>query len=174
MEFYIGQILLFAGTFAPRGWAYCHGQLLSIQQNSALFSILGTTYGGNGTTNFGLPDLRGRVPMGTGQGPGLTPRSLGEIGGTESVTLTLQHLPAHQHQAFGTAEPASSISPGAGLWATPTEGEERRRAYGAGPLVAMNGQAIGMTGAGMPHTNVQPYLGLNYIICTAGIFPQRP
>lgn len=97
MEGYIAQIILFAGTFAPRGWAFCQGQILSISQNTALFSLLGTTYGGNGQTTFALPDLRGRAPIGTGQGPGLSSISLGQMAGTENVTLLITQLPAHTH-----------------------------------------------------------------------------
>src|SRR6187551_576055 len=111
MESFIASIILFAGNFAPRGWAFCQGQILSIAQNTALFSILGTTFGGNGQTTFALPDLRGRVPMHWGQGPGLTNRTLGEIGGTENVTLTVNNLPSHTHVSTLTAaQPSSNLA----------------------------------------------------------------
>lgn len=158
-EPYIGQITLFAGNFAPRGWAFCEGQLLSIAQNTALFSILGTTYGGDGRVTFALPDLRGRVPLHPGQGPGLSSYSLGEAAGTETVTLTEAEMPTHSHSmVISTTQPGGT--------AKAIEGE-----LTPNPIVAPN--AVGNTGGSQPHPNMQPYLALNYIIALQGIFPSR-
>ena len=159
---FIAEIILFAGNFAPRGWAFCNGQLLSISQNTALFSLLGTTYGGNGQTTFALPDLRSRVPVHPGQGPGLSSYQLGQSGGAETVTLGVNQLPAHTHAA--TSPPvdtaATSNRPTSGM--APARGG----AYAPGP-------SVGSTGGSQPHTNLQPHLALNYIIATQGIFPSR-
>lgn len=167
-ECLIGEVRMFAGNFEPRNWAYCNGQLLPISQNTALFSILGTTYGGDGQTNFALPNLSGRFPLGAGQGPGLSYRVLGEAGGAESVTLTTSQMPAHTHQlaAVGTAGNASSPQS-----ALPAAG---RNFYATGAAnAALNAQAAGVTGGSQPHSVMPPYLGINYIICLYGIFPQR-
>ena len=162
---FIGQIVLFAGNFAPRGWALCNGQLLPISQNTALFSILGTTYGGNGQTTFALPDLRGRVAVSSGQGPGLTPRSLGEMAGSETVTLTASQMPAHTHAVNATNNgqttnrPQSAVPAKGGTYST------------ASPDTTMN--AVGNAGGSQPHDNLPPYTTLNYIIALEGIFPSR-
>ncbi len=154
----MGAISLFAGNFAPRGWLYCHGQLLPIQQYSALFSILGTTYGGDGQTTFALPDLRGRAPIGVGHGPGLTDRTLGEQGGTENVTLTVNQIPAHTHGVANTVVRGSgsqingAANGGTGSGATQTTG----------------------VGGSQPHDNMPPYLGINFVIAVEGIYPSRP
>lgn len=166
MESFIGSVILFAGTFAPRGWAFCDGQIMSIAQNSALFSIVGTTYGGNGQTTFALPDLRGRVPVGPRQGPGLNSVALGQQDGQEAVTLQTSELPQHSHGVPVSTNPASSTRPtGAvpargGSYAAPGE------ANGAGAPVAT-------AGGNQPHTNLPPRLGVNYIICLEGIYPSR-
>lgn len=163
MEGYIAQIILFAGNFAPRGWAFCHGQILSIAQNTALFSLLGTTYGGNGSTTFALPDLRGRTPIGAGQGPGLSNRILGEMAGDEAEALTLAQIPAHGHPT-----PAAS---GEQTTNRATNGAPARGGvYGVADTV---GPGTGSAGGSQPHNNMQPYLGLNYIICLEGIYPSR-
>ena len=166
---FIGQITLFAGNFAPRGWAFCQGQLLSIAQNTALFSLLGTTYGGNGQTTFGLPDLRGRVPMGMGQGPGLSLYVQGQMGGVETVTLISTQMPQHTHtlqasSALPTvADPTGAVLPSgySRIYATGTTG------------VAMGATSIAAAGGSQPHENRQPYLAMNYIIATEGIYPSR-
>lgn len=159
---------MFAGNFAPRTWAFCNGQLLSIAQNTALFSILGTTYGGNGTTNFALPDLRGRVPVGTSQGPGLTDKQLGEVSGVETVTLISTQIPSHTHSLLAGGSPTTADPTGATL----PVGQSR--IYGSGPVsAAMSAASVGTAGGNQPHTNMQPYLGMNYIICLQGIFPSR-
>jgi microcystin-dependent protein len=170
-EGFIGEIRLFAGNFAPRNWAFCDGQLLSIAQNQALFSILGTTYGGDGRTTFALPDLRGRVPLHPGTGPGLTPYRLGQKGGQETVTLNTAQIPAHNHDLRGSPNPASAITPAGNLPGTTS----RTRLYSPSSAsnVDMNTDAISEVGSNQPHENRQPYLGLNYIICLYGIFPPR-
>lgn len=170
MEGTIGEIRLFAGNFAPRNWAFCQGQILSIAQNTALFSILGTTYGGNGQTTFALPDLRGRVPVGPGQGPGLPAVSLGEVGGEPTHTLTINESPAHTHttqsnratnEAATTSRPNGKVPAAGGAYADATDGS------------ALQADVIGVAGGSQPHNNMQPYLGLNYIICLFGVFPSR-
>ncbi|MCP3920675.1 MAG: phage tail protein [bacterium] len=150
--------MMFGGSLAHRGWALCEGQLLAISSNQALFSILGTTYGGDGRTTFGLPDLRGRVPM--QPGPGLSTRRLGEKSGVESVTLTTQQIPSHNHQAHcNTAKPGAVGNP-AGNFPTITTDLN----YNPNQNSTMNANMIGMTGGGGAHTNVQPFLGVNFII----------
>ena len=177
MEPFIAQIMLFGGNFAPRGWALCDGQLLPIAQNQALFSLLGTTYGGDGRTTFGLPDLRGRVPMHPGNGPGLTQRRLGAKGGVEEVTLNEAQLPSHDHPvntdvACSNAAGATD-SPEGGVWAGSSEGDQVYAASGdqtMGDAVNVDVQA---TGGGQAHTNVQPFTCVNYIIALQGVFPSR-
>jgi microcystin-dependent protein len=173
-EPYIGSIVMFAGNFAPRGWAFCAGQLLSIQQNTALFSILGTTYGGDGRVTFGLPDLRARGPVGTGQGPGLTDIQLGQLAGTENVTLLTSNLPAHNHP-INCDNNASSAAQPSGL--IPGFAGDRTASLtiysGAAPNAQMSPQTVGMTGNSVPVGIRDPYLGINFIIATEGIFPSR-
>lgn len=164
MEGYIGQVILFAGTFAPRSWAFCFGQILSIAQNTALFSILGTTYGGNGQTTFALPDLRGRVPVGQGQAPGLAGVSLGQMAGANVETLDMSQMPPHTHSVGATNSDQTTNRPGG---AVPAKGG----AYGVPATTTL--APSGVAGGGQPHNNMQPYLGLNYIICLEGIFPSR-
>jgi microcystin-dependent protein len=181
MEGTIAEIRMFAGTFAPRNWAFCAGQLMSISQNTALFSILGTTYGGNGQTTFGLPDLRSRVPKGTGQGPGLTNISLGEVSGTETVTLLTTQMPAHSHTATGTLavnqNPGTASNPVGNFLAggqDPTANPIPTYASAAagGNLNGLT-VAVGISGNSQPVPINNPYLGMNYIICLFGIFPSR-
>ena len=166
----IGQIIMFAGNYAPTGWALCDGSLLSIQQYTALFSILGTTYGGNGTSNFGLPDLRGRVPIGFGQGAGLTSRALGEMGGEEAHTLAVGEIPSHSHPVNVDASAGTSATPVNNLPAVNSEGIQH---YGSVASGAMDAGAIGNTGGSQAHNNMQPYLAINYVIALTGIFPAR-
>jgi microcystin-dependent protein len=167
---FIGEIRLVPYNFAPQGWAFCEGQLLSIAQNTALFSLLGTNFGGNGVTTFALPDLRGRVPVGVGQGPGLPNVSLGEIAGEPYHTLTINEMPAHTHAAVAHAGNGSADAPGNLL---PARNPAGIPAYGAGGDAALAPEAIGTTGGSQPHNNMQPYLGLHYIIALQGIFPSR-
>ena len=166
---FLSEIKIFAGNFAPVGWAQCNGQLMAISQNTALFSLLGTTYGGDGKTNFALPDLQGRVPMNFGQGPGLTDVFIGEQGGVESVTLLQTEIPAHGHSLRGLGETATEPDGvGALLAATPDS-----KAYGSGSTVAMADGSVAPVGGSQPHNNMQPYLTLNFVIALSGIFPSR-
>jgi microcystin-dependent protein len=171
MEGYIAQILLFAGNFAPRNWALCQGQILPIASNTALFSLLGTTYGGNGTTNFALPNLQGRVAIGAGQGAGLSNYSLGQSGGVESVTLLATEIPAHTHTLKAVTEAGTTPVP-TGNYLANTGALDKEYAP-TGTQTNMNSGAISTVGGNQPHSNVQPYLGLNYVICLYGIFPSR-
>jgi microcystin-dependent protein len=171
-EGFIGEVRMFAGTFAPKNWAFCEGQILSIASNSALFSLLGTTYGGNGTTTFALPDLRGRVPIHAAQGPGLGFYTLGEKGGTETNTLTVAQLPAHNHSVFGVASVGNQNSPSGNL---PADTKLLDKEYSNGTAsTSMNPAMIGQTGGNQPVNNIQPYLGINFIICLYGVYPARP
>ncbi|MBI5915885.1 MAG: phage tail protein [Bacteroidetes bacterium] len=169
-ESFIGSVVLFAGNFAPRGWAFCNGQLLSIAQNTALFSILGTTYGGDGQTTFALPDLRGRVPAGTGQGPGLSDLQLGETGGSESTALTIANMPMHSHPVMASNQFAGGDHPsGNYLGASASD----NGFYDETANTNMAPGMIGTVGGSQPFDIRQPYLGLNYIICMEGVFPSR-
>ena len=163
---------MFAGNFAPRGWAFCNGQILAISQNTALFSILGTTYGGNGTTNFALPNLQSRVPIHPGQGPGLSLYNLGQAGGVEYVTLLTNQMPAHSHQVSGNSAGGNQASPGGGFPAVESTGTSMN--YSGGPPdTTMNPSMIGAAGGNQPFTILQPYLCVNFIIALTGIFPSR-
>jgi len=176
MEGYIAQIMLFAGNFAPRNWAFCAGQIISIAQNTALFSLLGTTYGGNGQTTFALPDLRGRVPVGTGTGPGLPNVSLGQVAGAPTHTLISTEMPGHNHLVSGYNGGLANVAnpSGAALSVGSASGGETVNLYSnAGPNVALHPNSIGIAGGSQPHNNMQPYLGMNYVICLFGIFPSR-
>ena len=168
---FIGEIRLFAGTFAPRGWAFCDGQLLAISQNNALFAILGTTYGGDGRTTFGLPDLRGRAPVHFGNGPGLANVSLGQGFGAETATLTANQLPAHSHTLQGSTNPATQSDPTNNVLGSP-QGDNIYAAAG-GTQVAMHADSIGNTGGNQSHQNMQPSIGINCIISLTGTFPSR-
>jgi microcystin-dependent protein len=178
MEGTIGEIRMFAGNFAPRSWAFCANQILPIAQNTALFSILGTTFGGNGQTTFALPDFRGRVAVGTGQGPGLPNITLGEIAGAQTTTLTTNNMPAHNHTISGAVTMQAAAD-----GALSTDATNRRVGPGAfysgsaGDLVNMapltSNLAVGVNGGSQPFSIMPPYLGMNYIICLQGIFPSR-
>jgi microcystin-dependent protein len=167
---FVAEIRMFCGNFAPTGWALCNGQLLPIGQNTALFSLLGTTYGGDGRTNFALPDLQGMSPMGQGDGAGLTPSPLGQTGGAATVTLVTAQIPAHTHQALGVDRVGSSSEPSGDTWA-----KARRNLYSspATGLTAMNASALASQGGGQPHNNLPPYLVVNFIIALQGIYPAR-
>lgn len=171
---FIGEIRIFAGNFSPRGWAFCAGQLLPISQNTALFSILGTTYGGDGKTTFALPDLRGRMPVGMGKGPGLTERALGEAGGQESVTLTEAQIPAHTH-AITVAADSTVATTDRPQGALPARNAAAIPAFGktSNSTLAPNAATAAPAGGGAPHPNMPPFLGIGYIIALQGIFPAR-
>lgn len=166
MEPFIGEIRLFPLNFAPHGWVQCNGQVLPINQYAALSSILGTTYGGDGRTNFALPDLRGRVAVHPGNGV-----TLGQSAGEEEHTLTAAELPAHTHAAMGDTGTSLQHSPAGHTWGKPAASSATP--YGNTPNVTMNPTAIGTAGASQPHPNLQPYLVLNYCIATVGIYPPR-
>lgn len=170
-ERYLGEIRMFCGNFAPAGWALCNGQLLPISQNTALFSILGTTYGGNGLSNFALPDLRQRFPLHAGTGPGLTTRDLGEQGGEQTTTLTAQQMPAHSHGMTAANATASVQSPANAMLAKPVTISAPYHDPAA--LAPSPSGPLGTAGAGSAHNNMQPYLAVNFIIALTGIFPPR-
>jgi microcystin-dependent protein len=166
----VGEIRIFAGNFAPRNFAFCDGQLIAVSQNDALFSLLGTTYGGDGRTTFGLPDLRGRVPVHMGQGPGLSNRPMGQRSGTERVTLAVTQLPSHTHALMASADVGSTPNPGGNVTARSTSVDLYSD---AAPTTAMASQAITSVGGGQEHDNMMPYLGIRFIIALAGVYPSR-
>ncbi|MDQ1357508.1 MAG: hypothetical protein QOE07_1185 [Acidimicrobiaceae bacterium] len=168
-EPFLGEIRTFGFNFAPRGWAFCAGQLLAISQNTALFSLLGTTYGGNGQTTFALPDLRGRVGISVGQGPGLENYDLGEVNGAESVTLTPGQMPTHAHNVVANGGAASATRPGGAVPA-----QTAASSYAPAPDgTNMNPGMIANAGGSQPFDNRQPFLVLNFCIALQGIFPSR-
>ncbi len=168
MDPFLGEIRPVPYNFAPRGWAFCQGQIMQISQNTALFSLLGTTFGGNGSTTFALPDLRGRVPVGAGQAADGQQYDLGEVAGVESVTLLTQSMPAHNHGTLVCTGTASGASP-----ANELPAHSLANVYDTAAKSAFAPQAISMTGQNWPHGNIQPYTAINYIIALEGIFPQR-
>jgi microcystin-dependent protein len=171
---FISEIRIFAGNFAPSGWAFCNGQLMPISQNTALFSLLGTTYGGDGRSTFALPDLQGTAPLQAGQGPGLTLRGLGEIGGQQTVTLLESEIPAHSHGVRCDGSGGGVSSPANNTWGA--GGRGRPPAYTPTSVnnVSMSPLGTSVTGSGLPHNNMPPFLALTFIIALQGIFPQRP
>ncbi|HET9619224.1 MAG TPA: tail fiber protein [Pseudolabrys sp.] len=176
-EPYLGDVRMFGGNFAPRTWAFSNGQLLSIAQNTALYSLLGTTYGGDGVVTFGLPDLRGRAPVGQGQGNGLSNRVMGEMSGQEQVTLLLSNLPGHNHGFFATQANAntSTIGPTVLLGtAVASSGTPHLYIAMQGNTAApLSSAAVGMTGNTQPHPNMMPTLTLNFTIALQGVYPSR-
>ena len=170
-EPFLAEIRMFAGNFAPRGWAFCNGQLLPISQNTALFSLVGTIYGGDGRTTLGLPNLQGRAPMHPGRGPGLTARRLGQRGGVETVTLTEAQMPQHTHTLRGQAAIANSNDPADKVLSRPFGGGNLYG--GATNLVDMAPQALTAKGGSLAHNNLQPFLVLNFIIALVGLYPSR-
>jgi microcystin-dependent protein len=163
---FLGEIRTTAFSFAPRGWAMCNGQLLAISQNQALFAILGTTYGGNGTTNFALPNLQGRVPLHFGGGI-----ALGQQGGADTVTLTTAQLPQHQHAVMASTDFSNSNLPGGNVPASKPRGGLDTYAASGGPLVPLSPAAVAGSGGSQAHENEQPFLTLNFVIAMQGIFP---
>jgi len=173
MDPFIGQILMVGFNFAPKGWALCNGQLLPIVSNQALFSLLGTMYGGDGRTNFALPNLQGRVPIHTGQISGGSSYAIGASGGVENVTLLVNNLPSHSHQANCSNAPGTSADPTNNFWAKVAATGKTPNVYAASANGQMAPTAIGVTGGNQPVTNMQPYLCVNFIIALQGIFPSR-
>jgi len=172
-EPFVAEIKIWAGNFAPRGWAFCNGQLLPISQNTALFSLIGTIYGGDGRTTTGLPDFQGRAPMHPGLGPGLTDRRLGQEGGVEIVTLSEAQTPSHNHTMNATANPAEA--PGPGLSGGNALGRSVGGAYYATNTnpTPFNSSTMQNTGGGQGHNNLQPFLGISFIIALQGLYPSR-
>ncbi|MAT99587.1 MAG: phage tail protein [Anaerolineaceae bacterium] len=167
---FIAEVRIWAGNFAPRGWAFCNGQLLPIAQYTALFSLIGTIYGGDGRTTCALPDLQGRAPMHPGRGPGLSPRQIGQKGGVETVTLSTGQMAGHNHALMAQSRP--------GDLADPTNRSLARSGGGnayhtADSTVEMDGQALVSAGGGQAHNNMQPYLALSFIIALQGLYPSR-
>ncbi|XEC95623.1 phage tail protein [Paenibacillus tarimensis] len=171
MDPFIGEIRIFSGSYAPKDWAFCEGQLLQISSYTALFSILGTRYGGNGRTTFALPDLRDRAPMNQGAGPGLTPRTIGEMNGSGAVALIESEMPAHTHIPNCRSQ-SGTDSPEGAVWAG-TTGLSGPRVYSDTADKPMNPHALSVVGGGVPHNNMQPSLGIKFIIALQGVFPSR-
>lgn len=169
-EPFLGEIRMFGGNFAPSGWALCNGQLLSISTNTALFSILVTTFGGNGTSTFALPNLQGMSPLGSGTGTGLTPRVLGATGGEQTVAVNSMQMPAHSHGANCNAGMGDQYGPVGNFWATDAGGNDEYASTGGSQMAA---GAIGTSGESQGHPNLQPYLVVNFIIALTGIYPSR-
>lgn len=173
-EPFVGEIRMFAGNFAPRGWAFCDGQLLAVSQNDALFSLLGTIYGGDGRTTFGLPDLRGRIPLHAGSGPGLSPRRLGAKFGAENETLTVNQLPSHTHPLTATTSPGQEGQSANNLLAQSSiDVYVKSNAVPPPTLQNMNAGALSDVGGSRSHTNLMPYLCIHFIIALFGIYPSR-
>jgi microcystin-dependent protein len=176
---FLGQMMMFCGNFPPKGFAFCNGQLLAISQNTALFSLLGTFYGGNGTTNFALPNLQGSVPVHMGQGPGLSPYVIGQAGGTQNVTVTAAAMPLHSHIFNASTANATGPSPSGLVPAKPTAANAAAYAvsqsspYPALAPQVMNPQSCSIVGGSQPHNNMMPTLFISFVIALQGIFPAR-
>lgn len=171
-EPFVGEIRMFAGNFAPRGWAYCDGQLLAVSQNDALFSLLGTIYGGDGRTTFGLPDLRGRIPIHWGSGPDLTPRTLGAKSGAEKHTLAPNQLPAHNHAVDAANQGGNNLGENPNKFAA----SQHKKAYhnsNPNPNISLAGSSLKNKGGSQQHENVMPFQCINYIIALFGTYPSR-
>jgi microcystin-dependent protein len=171
---FVAEIRIVPFNFAPKGWAQCNGQLMAIQQNTALFSLIGIYYGGNGKSNFGLPDFQGRGPMHPGQGPGLSYHQLGEMGGTDNVTLQQSEMPQHTHTAMTGTLAATSGNPENKFWASAVTGRASVPMYAPTPgQVVMSPSALTVAGSSLPHNNMPPYLVLNFVIALQGVYPSR-
>lgn len=172
---FLAEVRIFTGNFAPKGWALCDGQLLPISQNTALFSLLGTTYGGDGKSTFALPNLQGCAPMQAGQGPGLSLRDLGETAGEQTVTLLQTEMPAHSHSAQATIDLTTpNASPANNIWASGQKGFGNVYTPSvSGQNVQMNPFGTSIAGGSQPHNNMMPFLGLTFIIALQGVFPAR-
>lgn len=169
---FVAEIRIFPFNFPPKGWAFCDGQLLPLSQNTALFSLLGTTYGGNGKSNFALPDMQGNAPMHPGQGPGLSLHDLGEIGGSETVTLLESEIPSHAHAMMAATTAGNSRAPAGNVLSRSGNGNVYVPPAG-NPVVSMSPNALAPAGGDQPHNNMQPYLTLNFCIALQGVFPPR-
>jgi microcystin-dependent protein len=169
---FVAEIRIFPFSFAPKGWAFCNGQLLPISQNTALFSLLGTTYGGNGQSTFALPDLQGSAPMHPGQGPGLSLHDLGETGGTDFVTLLVSEIPAHTHSMMASTQDGGDSHPQQNLLAQGI-GIGQYTDQNTGPFANLNPIALQVAGGDLPHNNLMPYLTLSFCIALQGVFPPR-
>jgi len=167
---YIGSIIMVGYNFAPLGWEYCSGQIIPIENNEALFVLIGTTYGGNGTTNFALPNLQSRIPLGLGQGPGLSSYVIGQTGGVETVTLTANQLPAHNHNINASTASGTAGTPSNNFIARNADGIDSFTASSNGTL---NVTSMGTTGGSQAHDNIQPYLAVSFCIAMEGVFPQQ-
>jgi len=172
MDPFVAEIRIFPFNFPPKGWAFCDGQLLPLSQNTALFSLLGTTYGGNGLSNFALPNMQGNAPMHPGQGPGLSLHDLGETGGSQTVSLLESEIPQHSHGLMAAATTATKSTPANNSLAKVSGATPFLPPTGA-PLVAMSGSALAQSGGGQPHNNMQPYLTFNFCIALQGVYPPR-
>lgn len=171
MDPFVAEIRIFSFNFAPKGWAFCNGQLLPLSQNTALFSLLGTTYGGNGKSNFALPDMQGNTPMHPGQGPGLSLHDLGEIGGSETVTLLESEIPSHNHSLQTAALNSQSTSPANNSLGRGNPAKVYTNS--TNQIQPMGVNTIGISGSSLPHNNMMPYLTLNFCIALQGVFPPR-
>jgi microcystin-dependent protein len=171
MDPFVAEIRIFPFNFAPKGWAFCNGQIMPLSQNTALFSLLGTTYGGDGKSNFALPNMQGNAPMHPGQGPGLSLHDLGETGGSETVTLQQSEIPAHSHALQASNADGTAQSPAGQLYAGGTGGIVPYATPGA--LTQLSPNALAPAGGGLPHNNMQPYLTLNFNIALQGVYPPR-
>ena len=172
---FLGEIRIFPFNYAPLGWAFCNGSILPISQNTALFSLLGTNYGGDGTSTFALPNLQGSAPMSHGQGPGLSSHSVGEVGGTQTVTLSIGQMPAHSHVPSAQTNVGTTRSPSGKIWAESVVSHVPVVAYSTlTPDLLMSAAVIAHAGSGHAHNNMQPYLTLNFCIAMTGIFPTHP
>ncbi|MDN5000404.1 phage tail protein [Bradyrhizobium sp. GCM10027634] len=170
---FLAEIRIFAGSFAPTGWAQCNGQLMPISQNTALFSLLGTMYGGDGKSTFALPNLQASVPIGQGQGPGLTDRFIGESAGAPNVTLLTSEMPIHNHLIQGSTEVGELKQPAPTEFLAKSKAGTNYQSNVSTNLVTMHPQTLSLTGGSLPHNNLQPFLALTYIIALQGIFPPR-
>jgi len=169
---FVAEIRIFPFNFAPKGWAFCSGQILPLSQNTALFSLLGTTYGGDGKSTFALPNMQGSAPMQPGQGPGLSLHDLGETGGSDTVSLLESEIPSHSHALRAATDPADNNFPTAAM---SLANSQKEFAYAtSGTNVLMAAQALAPAGGDQPHNNMQPYLTLNFCIALQGVFPPRP
>lgn len=174
MDPFLAEIRIFSFNFAPTGWAFCNGQLLPISQNTALFALLGTVYGGDGKSTFALPDMEGSAPMHPGQGPGLSDRVLGEQSGVDTITLLVSEIPIHSHALRASDAVGEDRVPGPDRSLARSAGGNLYCNPAGSPQDSMAPQALGVTGGGLPHNNMMPYLTMNFCIALQGVFPQRP